>query len=368
MGMYKGRLFTLALLLISLQSYYFPALGLSPFPVLGALLLLLDMALSPRGRFGAGGVVLLVFFLCLFGWMLLTGVLNGYGTLLGKGGALVFNMLTVAALAGYRHDAAFWQKLARALRVVLVVHLLFWGVQLVYWLATRQVVDFLTPVTGEAQRVYSAKGLLLGADRIPRFSGLFNEPGTYANYIYVLLVLRVLARGRYDGLGVLASLTMLLSMSLYGALFAVVYMLLYALTARRKIVFWGALAGISSVGIGAIGYVYAQFAWRFQEGLGISGRLETVADILVQTNILFGLPADRLTFPAEDLTLYIAAYVTGGALLLAGILLVQGAMIAGKRRDLQVLLSTIFLAKLKLAYPVLWVLAVLAIYRKEGQE
>lgn len=105
---------------------------------------------------------------------------------------------------------------ARVLALVIGVHVSAIGVQLLYFLFTRQYLDFLFDLTGEWQRVYSSKGLNVGIYRLPRFAGLFNEPGTYSGAMLPLFFLYRLLRGRIDTLYAAALCSVVLTMSAFG--------------------------------------------------------------------------------------------------------------------------------------------------------
>src|SRR5690606_32364124 len=85
-----------------------------------------------------------------------------------------------------RGEGAF----VKPISIVLIIHLMFWYLQFVIWLLSGNYLDFLEPITGESQRYLSLKGLTFGGSRMPRFTGLYSEPGTYSTYIFLLLVVQ----------------------------------------------------------------------------------------------------------------------------------------------------------------------------------
>lgn len=342
--------------LISLQSYYFTPPGASLFPIAGVGLIAVSGLLS--GRIPKDGKILAAaFFMLLFFSLQLTLDVFKAGSGLIKPLISGFVMVVLILTAPTSIlKLAYWDKFVFALQSVVFVHLLAWSFQVVYFFTTGQFLDLLEPVTGEAQRVWSSKGAsTIGVGRIPRFTGLFSEPGTYSTYIFVLAAMLRQATKGSTKLLFFCSATMILSFSLYG--------LILALGLLAVTINWQGLKGyfgfIFVTFSLAILYSIASFAipffrHRVDQGYGVDSRQVAIDRIISESNPIWGhANLDKIQFPVNDLTLPIALYGSGGMLLIASMLAVIVILQPVSLVSL-FLIALVMVTKIKVAYPLLW--------------
>jgi hypothetical protein len=121
--------------------------------------------------------------------------------------------------------------LFKSINTALILFVSAWYVQLFVYYATGHYIDFLQPITGEAQRYqayFSSSSLFI------RPTSLFNEPGTYAMATLPYLVLSYLENRTLSKLHYFALISYFLSLSLFAiivaALFIIIVMLYKILT------------------------------------------------------------------------------------------------------------------------------------------
>lgn len=214
------------LFLITLQSFYFGSdrEGLSLLCYLGLLMLLPFIAAEPVR------CVLLPVPLILITFASIKAVLSPDGqlSLLGMG----FSVLAVLAVPA----ACAWRRsiLARALSAVILIHVGFVAIQIVYFAATRGHLDLLGSLGFEDQRVFSRKGLSIFGVLVPRFAGLFNEPGTYSAVVMTLVAARYAVRPQLDRILLTALASVLATMSLGGLVLATAFTGIALVTSAAK--------------------------------------------------------------------------------------------------------------------------------------
>jgi len=113
------------------------------------------------------------------------------------------------------------------LSAYLIFHGLFFYIQLFSYLIFGVFIDFIEPITGEAQR-HSGGTTLPVVGFMVRCTGLFNEPGTYATFMAPFIAL--FARYYHDTknnkiIFFVSIMSLILSLSAYGILYAVIIVL-----------------------------------------------------------------------------------------------------------------------------------------------
>lgn len=238
--LYREAALATLLFFASLSSWYFYSLGINPMPLLSFAGLAAWVAWIVRHEgvrvpdalilTGSFAVVLVAVLLQLvtdslpFNTGRLLGIVTFISTI-----ALASSLLRAECMRGI--------NLKHVLAVVLLIHVAAVAFQVLYFLASRQYFDFLFGLTGEWQRVYGSKGLSIGIYRLPRFAGLFNEPGTYSANILPLVFLYRLLKEKPDVIYLAGLFSVLLTMSAFG-MAGVVALFLYevvTLVSRRTL-------------------------------------------------------------------------------------------------------------------------------------
>lgn len=121
--------------------------------------------------------------------------------------------------------------LFKSINTALILFVSAWYIQLFAYYATGYYIDFLEPITGEAQRYqayFTTSSLFI------RPTSLFNEPGTYAMATLPYLVLSYLENRKLTRLHYFTLVSYFLSLSLFAivvaALFVIIVMLYKTLT------------------------------------------------------------------------------------------------------------------------------------------
>lgn len=375
-GVVRGKRIVLAasMFLISLQTYYFYELGVAPFPLLGlALLAGVAFAYSPRGFLGTMTTSCKL----LLGLPIALVVLGMLASISEELSILPARLLTpiVALTAALSIQVVVTRDpsgLMLALRLVVIAHLAFFLLQFFVYLATGYMIDFLAPITGEEQRVWSGDYSTPIMSEFARCSGLFNEPGTYVNFVFPsYLAMRALMEEhgddhRWGWVDVLVIATVILSFSIFGILFLLVWVLggLVLRFSMPKL-----LLGIAAVVVAWVvagDYVLQRFAHEGGDAGGLGFRAEIFGKLFE------GMSADRFFWGygflsdlsnvfadlvLNDVGLVIYTFIVGGAyaviLLLSGFVL--GVVLAPRERS--PLPLVVLASKLSLTSPFFWILA-----------
>ncbi len=238
------------MLLISLFDFYFPSIGLPVVPMLGTAIFAAvsmkwrtsDALRSRKRRRNAAGIALLliVMYVCSAVWGLLlfkTGSVKG---VVGMG--LGTSLLTLIMSHGENEE--YRKMLLQFCTRLLVIHVTFWAIQAFWYAATSNFLDFIQPITGVPTRHgTAAEGVLV---RLDRFTGLYVEPGLYAQVIYWLITVRLIHSGlRLRLLDIVAMVTVAISLSISGMLLMAFLLTICGLKAIRN---WrGALLSLAVV-------------------------------------------------------------------------------------------------------------------------
>lgn len=299
-----NALYHLGFLLISLNSFYFPQLGLPVVPFAGATITLaavwLDHASRAQRSIGGGFFVfnaIALAILCLLAT--LSGTLGSfetyyYKTVVGYGlGFMIF-----FALSNYGDRLEYIHRLVSR---IAWLHVTAYGIQFFSYITTGKIVDYIYPITGEFSR--------LEGSQITRFTGLWAEPAMYATFSYGCLVARLAFQDlRFKLLDALLVVSILISRSASGYGLLLFLSIVFAVRGIRRpsnllrlvlVLTFGALAvafsGIDLYGVldrikyfsddysGAIRFLgfnesYATLSWMqriFGAGIGSQQALET---------------------------------------------------------------------------------------------
>jgi hypothetical protein len=345
---------------ITLQAHYFSSVSLSPFPILGAFILFGYATAISKFQVSRTILFAMLFFSLLTGIFSIMAVKNGFGSAFGQFVAYLFNYLTVFSILLLRKNNS--SILLSAFTITLKIHIAFWLIQAVYWLMTGSFLDFVEPITGDASRYSSSKGISIHGTRIPRFTGLYLEPGTYSNYLYGILVVRLLLSGKADLLGLIGCVSMFLSFSLFGAIFASSYCLIYVIEAEKKILKFLIAMGVLLLSLRAILPVYNTILGRVLSGVDLE-RAPLIKSMLENVDPFWGLNRHLVTIAVMDNTLYLASYIIGGLILLIPLITIHILVCAKKKGSVKMAISLIFATKIKFSYPFLGMVLAIAIDR-----
>lgn len=338
----------MAVFMISLQSFYFPSGG-SWLCYLGALMLW-PLAIGRRPALEP---------------VLIVGLLLGFTTIQALSGREIeiktaFGMLFSAATliivgAGFRDRKSV---LLNALTLCLSLHLAAFGVQVLYWMIRGEVLD-LTGALGFEPASWSStlKSLVVAGVRIPRFTGLLNEPGTYSAVMIGLTTAHYGLRRSLSPVSLLALMSVVATASLGGSILVVVLLVVVGLDRmlRRGRTAPGTGAMIASLAIGSALAMAALFRKRSAIGDAESAyHAGMVKWITAYENLsLTGLNSGDLPhrFIINDIGVWADVLVRWGVIGLAGLALYLGLVVGGVQA---LLMAPLMLTKLKLTYPLLF--------------
>lgn len=343
-GLSQTIYFNLAVLMVSLQSFYFA--GSAWFCLVGYVMFLPFVRWKvPRANWTLA--------FALIAGTLSSMLFAGLPPASGIGQAFsITALLVVPAVFKYRTEA-----LIASLRFAVFVHSAFIFSQFAIFLFAGVYFDPLDYLGMMHQVVLSRKGISLGGIIVPRFSGLFNEPGTYSTILCALVGATFALTRRIDKLMLFSVASTFLSVSLGGMITATVLIFAMFVLVRSET----DLQRILKASTGAIalcGVVY----WVT---VNVTKRVEiTEGDVLASRFldwVLHEMPFTLWGLDWADLpTFYTFGYL--GSLL--DIYLVNGLFGATVTAAFSLsggmfgaLLSTpLFLSKIKLVYPLLYFL------------
>jgi len=340
----------IAFLLISLQSFYFYSLGVAPLPYLGILLLTLPCLLC-SGRVDLSFVIMAMIF---FSAVLISILLFS-----GEGIAAFLGMLFSFVGIFFFYTTSFeYFDIKKTLKFVISFHLSFFFLQVVYFSLFKDVMDYVQPVTGEVSRMISSKGLTLLDVRIPRFSGLFNEPGTYATYFGGMLSIYSSLIKRWNILILIGIVSLLFTMSAFSFV-VIAFIICSKLITTRPVNAKTFLLIILAVSVGI--FVVTVILERVHSGYMEMGFREAMINDYFLHSDLVGVAFGKSIISASekfggvvnDVGLwFLVLYDYGALAFLALILIILMIFFKARMRALPVLL--LFVLKVKFSYPFFW--------------
>lgn len=234
----NNRLFSIAFFIISLlftlRSYYFYSISLAPTPVI-ATLLLIGLIFFYKISLRREELKLLAILLLIFGASSFRTIFAETPYINSVIGLLInFCILTCILCLKDRINAAF-----KILNPLFVIHISFFIVQLVAYYIFGEKVDFLEPITGEAQRVSGFERIEdHGGVAVFRPSGLFSEPSSYCVFMMTLLWIANKSKMLNPKVEIMVLFTVFSSFSISGIIFAIAYYILnyYSKINGKKII------------------------------------------------------------------------------------------------------------------------------------
>lgn len=201
---YTGIIF-----LLTLQSYYFYEIHMSPFPLLSFFLLFIS---QQKIKFDKSIFFLSTLFLSLFLLSIIIGMIQKldviyinsiFGILLGP----IFLLILIHFIKKIGKT-----NYSKILSTVLALHLLFFFFQFFSFFIFNFKIDYLKFITGEESR-FNGYGAI--SDLI-RCTGLFNEPATYSYFIFSLVYIRFLCNKNLSLIDHIGLFSILLTFSFSG--------------------------------------------------------------------------------------------------------------------------------------------------------
>lgn len=257
--------------------------------------------------------------------------------------------------------------LEKALTFSIYVHLICFFVQVAYFGLFFETLDMLKPITGEVSRQMGDKGInLLSGMRVPRFSGLFNEPGTYGCYFGTLLAFYSMAHKGWSKIEVLGIFSLVLSMSLFAFVVAIFILVskFFKDFEKRFIDLLFVLLGSILVGIISVALIYRADNDLMEFGF----RLYMINDYLTGgvMDLLFGKNielASGLTGAVNDAGLWFTIIYDNGLITLILVCCLIGYSMYKWSFNASPLLL-ILLLKVKLSYPMFWLFFLFFLFKK----
>lgn len=258
-------------ILLSLQSYYFYSVNAPLFSLASfAMISMIVIAECQKNGFKIRAretKYILIFYLSLFLWSLL-GLIY-LGEVFDIKRLIGFLLVFLAALFAEHYFKN--TTLTRVIKAYLIVHMIFFYMQILAYYLLGVQLDFLMPFTGEQQRMFSVSFSHPLFGHLIRPAGLYTEPGTYAAFIapFVALFSQWKNDSRTNNNVFWAGLASLfLSSSVFGIIFGVIiFFTLRGTKARVKLFF-----GVAATWF-VLPYLYYRFIHKIQfgndSGLGI---------------------------------------------------------------------------------------------------
>lgn len=369
--------------LITLQSYYFYTLSASIPPLFASLVsipFLVIVALYSPTKF-SGAISSARFFLVLFFSFLLVSFFSP----LFLGFVPSFNIRRLFFFLVSLPPAIFFVYLLHWKRKLLVkcfvftisLHLIFFYSQVILYYSGYGFVDFLYPITGEAQRAFGGS-YAIGSMRLMRGVGLYNEPGTYAAFMmliyvsYLTVSRRLVNKLEIKPIDLLVIFSVAMSFSTLGYVLILIFLLILFVKSRPSYFLF--IAPI------VLFLTYMAFEYYFSHRFvdlnsgGVGFRLEALYEYskLVAVNplvVMFGVGALTDTgsaiahFSWSDLSFLVNFFVQAG---MFGLLLLFLTCFLGRRlHGVFIVLVFLMLSKLHLGLLLTWILLSLVPYRAD---
>jgi hypothetical protein len=246
--------------------------------------------------------------------------------------------------------------LASILAKVILIHIIFFYIQFFCFYVLGIRIDFLEPITGEAQRTYFDDIELPILSTIFRACGLYNEPGTYANHLAFLTAIFSYLKSatiRHSLTFYSAIISLVLSFSAFGIVFSAIILL--ASKASKLLAL--------SIFVSVSPFVNKYIEYRFFEkpdsgldsGLGIRADfLSYVLQMFTEDPILFIFGVgffntsieQEMNFAVNDLGLLFYVFYAGGIISLCVSILILTPIFVISNRSQRAVLIMLALSKI----------------------
>ncbi|NQY63268.1 MAG: hypothetical protein HRT38_05965 [Alteromonadaceae bacterium] len=352
---------------ITLQSFYFPGLG-AIVTYLGAVLIVVISIFTKKISLDIFKSMVPLFLILMVYYLVLI--------FKGGGSSSEFNsLLSISAMLLLIpfYPLVLRKHLLTVLASVILIHSLIIIFQMFFWVLTREYIDFLQIAVGESSRVMSSKGLTLFNMRVPRFAGLFNEPGTYSVIIMSLTLVYYSVLKKINLTVVMASLTSLFTLSMFGIVLVASLFLVHIIRSKKLNVFFLIFLSILFASLYYVGFLETILN-RFSESSnygGISFREMMLRFYFNNAEyIIFGIPMGDYPdyFVANDVGLWFAFLVAFGLIGFGIVILMIGQVYYKKSLFEVVIFILLLFTKLKFTYPLFWFLYALLLFKDHGEK
>lgn len=249
------NLLLIIFILITLGSVYFPVLSLAPFPILGFILLLI----KTRKVFIPHYLIVISIFIALLFPQIIHGIVRTsfnfhIPTLLG----VLMGPILFLMILSKRINHSF----IGAIKILLLFHIIFFYLQLLIFYIFNIEVNYLK-FLGAIPSRNQGFGFLTGHIRA---SGLFNEPATYAQFVFAILTCYKEFSKKDDLLSVLSIISLFLTFSISGIVLGFTYLFFNFYDFIKKYLIYSILL-IGSIGLTLFNFFRELFLSRFGNGL-----------------------------------------------------------------------------------------------------
>ncbi len=281
---------------------------------------------------------------------------------------MFMNILIFCFFLIFLQNNDFKQKLNIALSFSILVSICTIVLQAYYIYFENYHINYLEMIMGREQRITGTAGI----KGIFRLSGMYNEPGTYSVFMYVLLFSRYLLNRKIDTIFIIGLLSTLITLSTqaYISFFIIVLAMLanfffdaifkFKLNKTKLVVNIAFISIIFSVllffGEQILAYFDARF---FQSSDGTLSHRAEATNIILSQNIFTLIAGMGFNYQGYGLTiadsgLFLSSYAQFGIfglsfLFLLGYILLKYDFFA------LVMFIIIILSKLSIIYPILWI-------------
>jgi hypothetical protein len=323
----------------TMQSALDPFLKMACIPVISTVLLCLYFILSKCYRKIPGKIIAFV------------GVYVFFSILHEKYSILFYAPFMLFSLGVFYGKISFisTEKITNILLVTLSIHVFFLYTQVAIFFYSGEYVDLLKYLSVESSSNFSLKGYRINDQLIPRFSGLYNEPGTYSIWVFLqLLVWQKFEQKKRHTIVLYLTLTsILLTASAYGYVMILIFIL-------QKINLKNLLL------LGFLFFITILFlVGRFESGYGIGERLYIFEALKNNPSwLIFGV-GDVAGLLRDDAGQGISSILHGGILTLLALLVLLS--------ESWIVALIVLIAKIKLTYPFLYYILLLWRVKNERQ-
>ena len=264
--------------------------------------------------------------------------------------AFPFLLLTIIGTFSFKDNRV--EQLSRLVTFVLLVHVIFFLYQVGYWILMREYVDYLEPITGVSQRFYSLKGMLIHGIRVPRFCGLYNEPGTYSIYVFTLVAIKYLFDRRITKILLASVMSILLTLSLFGFLLVILFVVAVLIDMRRFKEFILIAMTCCIVGLFFLPEILRRLESSYS---GLDIRFYSLQVALYPEHLLYGVPSSySFDIISNDGSVFLACIMHGGAFELLLFIFFIYTVLRGTSLSTKIMLFAVLLTKIKVTYPMLY--------------
>ena len=346
------------LFLITLDDIYSTSVGFAPFPIIGSFLFIIFNLSLVNFKVDKN----IIFLIVLFSFYIIRQIF--FFPELFFTPLVQFILVTLILIILLNISKLNKKFLIDALKIVITLHLIFFFYQFFYWVFVDEIIIFVNFFSNDfTSRHFGNIGLNYNGNLIPRFAGLYVEPGTYSSYIMSLLAVLIILEKKNSYLSILVCISVILSFSTMGFLLLTMYFFyFFSISLKEKKIIYILFLFILIIVSINLNIFNLQFDRIFNKHAILSNndsifeRIQILYNYINYETFFFGVKKDELLIPVEDNTSFVTSYVIGGFLLfLLNSIIYIFSLINYKFRYF-FLINIIFFAKLKWGYFIYWVL------------